>query len=655
MWEGIPFAQSKFAEVLNSPKTKSVVHDLLRDSELSRDQLPYTDEFSALKTRFSRLSDSELTDNEFWRLLTRVGKRGGLARSKSRKKTVPAPPLKIEHQLELLRLLPDGIGSRDQLPYTEAFDNLHRQFSKLTKTDLDKREFWRVLSRAAKRSRKPQPVFESAPLGGLPTDLVHFLERQNPWWSGKPARPTEIFRRWAFREVMQRLEDQLTPIVAIRGPRQVGKTTIQEQLIDELLKFGKVNPARIMRIQFDDVPALGSFKHPIHALVRWFETNVLGDTLNTFAQKGEPVYLFFDEVQNLRTWAPQLKSLVDHAAAKTIVTGSSALRIGAGQDSLAGRISMIELGPLRLSEIAGVRKLGDLPPFQQVERLQDWVARDFWLGLGDYGSQHAKILLKAFEAYSDVGGYPACHKPGAERSTLSDLIKSIAVERTLMHDLRAGPGGRMRDSTVLKETFRRVCRYAGQAVRAKQLVNEVVQVLGSGVKERSIADAINFLANAMLIHEIPPMEALTKRQAHPPKLCLCDHFIREAWLQERVPIAPSQLAEANEAVSTTAGHIIESDVGYFLKGIPGSDLSWFPQRSNEPEIDFILTLGLQRIPIEVKYRRGKPKSADLTGMKSFCRQAKYNGPFGLLLTQDFTGLLDENIVAIPAYAFLALR
>ena len=105
---------------------------------------------------------------------------------------------------------------------------------------------------------------------------MKFLEFQNPWWSGKPAKPTERFRRWAFAEVADRLERGLTSVVAVRGPRQVGKTTIQEQLIEELLKLRGVKPARIFRVQFDDVPSLGSYNQPILALVRWFEKNVLG-------------------------------------------------------------------------------------------------------------------------------------------------------------------------------------------------------------------------------------------------------------------------------------------------------------------------------------------------------------------------------------------
>ena len=276
------------------------------------------------------------------------------------------------------------------------------------------------------------------------------------------------------------------------------------------------------------------------------------------------VSAFFDEVQNLKGWASQLKSLVDHVTAKTLVTGSSALRIRGGNDSLAGRISMIELGPLRLHEIAGVRGLGPFNAFAAGSGVEDWSRREFWIELLAYVRKHQRVVERTFQAYSDVGGYPVCHKGGGSREELASLIVSTVVERTLVHDLKAGPAGRGRDRAVIEETFRRVCRYAGRAVAPQRIREEVAQVLGAGVREQHVADAIEFLANAMLIRQVPPLEALTKKQLHAHKICLCDPFVREGWLQEKVPIFPPDLALANQAVSTLAGGLIESIIGYYL-------------------------------------------------------------------------------------------
>jgi len=636
-----------------SPNEIEIARELLRESQFSRDQLPYTAEFERLRAKFAKVVRQTVKESDFWHLLTRAGKRGGLARDKNRR--VSSPTLTTEQQLELMRLLPDGIGSRDQLPYTELFDDLHRQFSKLTRTQLDAREFWRVLSRVAKRSRKPKPVFQSAPIGGLDPRLVEMMEFQNPWWSGKPATPSASFRRWAFAEVRDRLNRGLTPLVAIRGPRQVGKTTIQEQLIEQLLKIDHVPPSRIFRMEFEDAPSLGSYAHPVIAIVRWFEENVLKDSLNAFANRNELVYLFFDEVQNLKNWAAQLKILVDHRKAKIVVTGSSALRIGDGRASLVGRASMLELGPFRLREIAGVRGLGELPPFQPNASIEDWTGKEFWLDLVRYAAENKTVLRKAFDLFSDVGGYPVCHKPGAKRSDLAAQIADDVVRRTVNLDLRAGQGGKRQRHEIVEETYRRVCRYAGQEITPKRIREEVENVVGQGVPQNAVHNAVRFLADALLVHEVFPMEALAKRQSHSPKLCLCDHYVREAWLQEKLPVSISALATAREEICTAAGHLIESDIGYYLKGIPGLNVSWFPQRRDEPEVDFVLTIGLKRIPIEVKYRRGAVKRNYLNGLRSFCGQDKYGAPFGLFVTQDIAGEIEDNIIALPAYALLSVR
>lgn len=169
---------------------KEIVRQLLRESELSRDQLPYTDEFALLKRKYEATVHRRTTDSQFWLLLRRGGKPGGLGREKSRRKKMPDPQLTTEQKLELLRLFPDGLGIRDQLPYTDEYDRLHQQFNRLTQLKLDQREFWRVLCRVGKASRKPQPIFQSAPLGGLPKDLVDYVEDQNP--GGAESQPSQL-------------------------------------------------------------------------------------------------------------------------------------------------------------------------------------------------------------------------------------------------------------------------------------------------------------------------------------------------------------------------------------------------------------------------------------------------------------------------------
>src|SRR6266542_4205849 len=90
----------------------------------------------------------------------------------------------------------------------------------------------------------------------LPEELKQDLQRQNPWWKNEPLPVLPSFRRWPYAKLRQRLDNPLAPIAVIRGPRQIGKTTLQLQLIDSLLAEG-VGPERILRVQFDDLPSIG--------------------------------------------------------------------------------------------------------------------------------------------------------------------------------------------------------------------------------------------------------------------------------------------------------------------------------------------------------------------------------------------------------------
>lgn len=185
--------------------------------------------------------------------------------------------------------------------------------------------------------------------------------------------------------------------------------------------------------------------------------------------------------------------------------------------------------------------------------------------------------------------------------------------------------------------------------------DEIRAVHQTAVTETKVAEALDFLADSLLLYLVPPLEMLAKKQGHPPKLCICDHFVRNGILQETLPIDPEALKDCNEAVSTQVGHLVESILGYYLKGIPGVELSWFPQRPNEPEIGMVLTIGTGRIPVEVKYRRGEPEKGDLAGIEVFCAKSAYSADFGLIITQTAGGQIGEKALMIPASSFLLLR
>jgi predicted AAA+ superfamily ATPase len=490
----------------------------------------------------------------------------------------------------------------------------------------------------------------------LPSPVDEFLRDTNPWWEGKPGPVIPSYRRWTFHTTLKRLESGLAPAVVLRGPRQVGKTTLQLQMIDHLIGDKEVQPKRILRVQFDEIPSLSGLSDPILTIARWFENRVLGSSLNEAARHHAPAFLFFDEVQNLSEWAPQLKALVDHHTVKVLVTGSSALRIEAGRDSLAGRIGQVDLGTLLLREIIAMRFSIEIAPRLSENGLDSLLRADFWRSLQAAGEELRVERDRGFVEFSERGGYPIAQaRPDVPWPEVADQLNETVIQRAIQHDLRMGRKGQKRDQQLLEEVYRLACRYAGQAPGPAFFVPEIREALGANIGWTRILTYLKFLDGALLLKLVRPLELRLKRGRGNSKICLCDHGLRASWLQEVVPLDAEGLYRAAH-LSDIAGHLAESVTGYFLAGIPHLDLAHFPERGAEPEVDFVMTIGEHRIPLEVKYRQHIDPHRDTAGLRAFLERKVYNAPFGILVTMhDGVRIPDPRIVPVSLPSLLLMR
>lgn len=163
------------------------------------------------------------------------------------------------------------------------------------------------------------------------------------------------------------------------------------------------------------------------------------------------------------------------------------------------------------------------------------------------------------------------------------------------------------------------------------------------------------LSDTLLLRLIDPLEIRLKRRRGNAKICLADHGLRASWLQEIIPLDPDALAREPH-LTTLAGHIAESVVGASLSTVAGLDIAYLPERSGEPEVDFVLTVGTRRIPIEVKYQRRIDPLRDTEGLRTFLEKSVNNALFGVLVTQtDIVPLDDPRIIVLPLPSLLLLR
>ena len=518
----------------------------------------------------------------------------------------------------------------------------------------------------AGKPRQRRNLFGEALPEGIPLDVSRAgnvlpelhgkLVTMNPWWQGKPDRNIPDFRRWAFPTVLRKMDLGLAPAVLLRGSRQVGKTTLQRQIIQELLTERGVQPTRILRVQFDELPALSRrFESPVLGLTQWFQDKVMGKTFNEVAREGKPAFLFLDEVQNIANWAPQIKHFVDHNDVKVVVAGSSALRIAAGQDSLAGRVATVELDVLHLPEVAAFRGDSTLRAMLSDNNTDRLMEADFWRELRELGLDQAKSRDRAFSAFADRGGYPLAHlNPAMRWGEVAEQLRENIIHRVIRHDLRIGDtAGRKRDEPLLEAVFRAACRYCGQSPGVSTTMTESInQEMGGGVSHQRIQNYLGFLRDTMLVRLAEPMELRLKKRRGAAKICLADHALRAAWLREKIGLALKGVS----VDADLAGRLAESVAGAFLLALPGTDLNHFPERGAEPEVDFVLTVGDTRIPIEVKYRRQIHENRDTAGLKSFLEKSAYRASFGILVTQDDDFQpLDSRIIAMPLSSLLLLR
>jgi predicted AAA+ superfamily ATPase len=488
----------------------------------------------------------------------------------------------------------------------------------------------------------------------LGPELVQDVRRMNPWWEGKPLPPLPATRRHLVRGIHQRLAMRLAPAVVVRGPRQIGKTTAQLQVLSDLMDRG-VPANNIFRIQCDELPELSRLSEPILRLVDWYERNVLECTLNEAARAGQPTYLFLDEVQNLKDWAPQLKSLVDASATQVVVTGSSALRIEQGRDSLAGRITTLEAGVLTLTEIAAFHGINAGDPFLLDNGLEPIIDPGFWRDLVAAGRTRQADVKQAFAWFSQRGGYPLVHqREDVPWGLLADQLNETVIRRVIQHDLRIGERGRKRDAPLLEEVFRMACRYVGQSPAPVMLAREAQRARSANVGPQRITQYLRFLGDTLLLRLIEPLEIRLKRRRGNLKICLADLGLRASWLQEVIPLDPAEL-QKEPHLADLAGHLAESVIGVTAATIASLDIAHLPERSGQPEIDFVLTVGTRRIPIEVKYRRRVDSHRDTEAVRTFLEKTVNNASFGLIITQDELELSDPRLIAVPLSTFMLLR
>ncbi len=461
--------------------------------------------------------------------------------------------------------------------------------------------------------------------------ILKVLTAYNPWWKTGAVNPkmTKTYKRFAFYEAMKRLmEKDIRRSVVLTGTRRVGKTTIQYQMIEELLSMG-VAPHRIVFISMD---------HPMLKLSQF------QDVLECYHENicpDQDVYYFFDEVQYAQDWDRWLKTIYDNQPdTKVVATGSaSPVLIKGSRESGAGRWTVIQVPTMSFyeyCELLGVDK-PDIPEDLKVTTLL-------------YKSQieRTQIMLQLskvqnhFMRYLQVGGFPELAL--AENDLMAQqIMREDVVDKVLKRDLPSLYN--IRNATELERIFLYLCNVSSEIVSIEAITKEL-----NGVSRTTVENYIDYLESANLIYQSWPVDMAGKKILKAsPKIYIADAAIRNAVLMD-----DSILTDA-----TQMGKVVETAVYKHVAAFYyqfATSVGYYRGGRKNKEVDIVVDYpNIRNILVEVKYRENAA-IADEDAIVELCENAcasivvtKNATDFGIHNTNK-----EKNLLRIPAFAFLYL-
>ena len=464
-----------------------------------------------------------------------------------------------------------------------------------------------------------------------PEQILKVLRAFNPWWTNGqvPQGFLKAYRRFAYYEAMKRLDQtDIRRTVVLTGTRRVGKTTIEYQMIDTLLRRG-VSPNQIVFISLD---------HPMLKLSNF------SDILDCYHENVWPtqdVYYFFDEIQYASGWDKWLKTIYDmQPDTKCVATGSASPALIKGNtESGAGRWSVIQVPTLSFYEYCALIGV-DVPD------LGPEIKPTAFLALSQ--RQRTQIMLKLsvvqnhFSRYLQVGGFPELALASSDLMA-QQIMREDVVDKVLKRDLPSLYS--IRSATELERIFLYLCSVSSNIVSFSAIAKEL-----DGVSRATVENYIKYLESANLIYLSWPVEMGGRKALKAqPKIYIADAAIRNAVLMDddmmTDPVELGKVVETAVYKHVAAFYYQQATRVGYSRGGP-----------KDKEVDIVVDYpNIKNILIEVKYREQAPIPND-DAIIELSREAsaamiitKRADDYGVHNTPD-----GRQLIRIPAFAFLYL-
>lgn len=387
------------------------------------------------------------------------------------------------------------------------------------------------------------------------------------------------------------------PVLLLTGPRQVGKTTMLEHLIEVEGKGRK-------KVSLDDL-----------TLRELAKTDP-----KMFFQLYQPP-LLIDEVQYAPELFPYIKIMVDerHQPGDFWLTGSQLFKMMEGvQESLAGRVALLHLSPLSQSEIM---KRPPEPPFSlELPLLSE--------------RQNGRPMLNTPEVFQRIhqGGMPALVTGTYSNAS---IFYSSYIDTYMERDVRRLSNDI--DSLKFLRFLRSVAARTSQQVNYKGIADD------AEIDQTTAKNWLHVLEALGIIFLLEPYSNnVLKRTVSTPKLYFYDSGIVCYLTRWSSPETAMEGAMSGALLENyTVAEIIKT-----YQNAGQEPFLYYYRDKDAREIDLILERDGKLFPIEIKKMASPPKK--LTKVFDLIDKSPLQrGTGAILCMADQLGAFDQNNLIVP--------
>lgn len=387
------------------------------------------------------------------------------------------------------------------------------------------------------------------------------------------------------------------PVLLLTGPRQVGKTTMLEHLIEVEGKGRK-------KVSLDDL-----------TLRELAKTDP-----KMFFQLYQPP-LLIDEVQYAPELFPYIKIMVDerHQPGDFWLTGSQLFKMMEGvQESLAGRVALLHLSPLSQSEIM---KRPPEPPFSlELPLLSE--------------RQNGRQMLNTPEVFQRIhqGGMPALVTGTYSNAS---IFYSSYIDTYMERDVRRLSNDI--DSLKFLRFLRSVAARTSQQVNYKGIADD------AEIDQTTAKNWLHVLEALGIIFLLEPYSNnVLKRTVSTPKLYFYDSDIVCYLTRWSSPETAMEGAMSGALLENyTVAEIIKT-----YQNAGQEPFLYYYRDKDAREIDLILERDGKLFPIEIKKMASPPKK--LTKVFDLIDKSPLQrGTGAILCMADQLGAFDQNNLIVP--------